>query len=161
MSLLLVEHSFVVTTDAAESMGRAAHQLRSLGFEVSATDEHNFVARRGVKQAARAKRIDQLPQIMRVNFDRGRVTVAGSIEIHGKAHPVHSALLRLLADSIEEFSTRQTWSDDTQQEWNTLYVTINELAHRRRSRRTVLIVLLVVIIISPCFAGIMLNCASH
>jgi hypothetical protein len=109
---------------------------------------------RGVKNARRAVyRVDKQPQRVFVEFDRGKVTVAASIESYRKARPIHTDFLQTLASCVERQVNRQADRASLQAEWNQLHERIRK--HNRRSRlpRDILLVILVLALLT-CVGGI-------
>lgn len=101
---------------------------------------------RGVKNARKAVyRVERQPQRVFVEFDRGRVTVAASIESHRKPAPIHSELLSMIASSVEQRINGTAESDALLRAWAELHVRI--AAHNRRKRlpRDILLVILVLV----------------
>jgi hypothetical protein len=84
---VLVEHTFVTTLPPAETFGAAAMFLQQRGFVALPQEQfpvgpHAWNAlevRRGVANPARAKTVLDLPQHVRLGWDRGRVEVAASV----------------------------------------------------------------------------------
>ena len=81
---MVIEHSFVTTLEQEEALAQANRLLRGRGFNglalSAALSPSRLELRRGVAKAAKAKTIMDLPQVVRVEFDRGRVSVACAIE---------------------------------------------------------------------------------
>jgi len=83
---MVIEHIFITTLEAPEALQRAAQFLNSRGFQ--ATPQAAFAMggqawsvlemTRGKKNPSRAKSVVELPQQIRMEWDRGRVTVAAS-----------------------------------------------------------------------------------
>ena len=88
---MIVEHVFVTTHPSAEAMQKASMFLASHGFvnaagaafPVGGGEWNALEMKRGVKNAARAKSVAQLPQVAHVNYDRGRVSLAISMADSG------------------------------------------------------------------------------
>src|SRR3712207_6576985 len=88
---MVVEHVFVTTLEAPDALTRASEFLAAGGFVVQEQKAFplggwNAVeVTRGKSNAARAKSVEELPQRVRVEWDRGRVTVAAYIQAFGRA----------------------------------------------------------------------------
>ena len=84
---MLVEHTFVTTLPQAEAFGAASAFLQERGFVALPQGQfpvgpHGWTAlevRRGVANPARAKTVLELPQQVRLGWDRGRMEVAASV----------------------------------------------------------------------------------
>src|SRR3954453_1751804 len=83
---MVVEHTFVTTMLAPEALTAASGLLASRGFV--AIGDRAFALdggwnclemTRGKKNAARSKTILDLPQQVRIEFDRGRISMAASL----------------------------------------------------------------------------------
>ena len=130
---MLVEHTFVTTMDAAEALAAVSDLLRARGFApddppgraaagagpVPPSASPNMLElRRGKKNPARAKSALELPQHVRVEWDRGRVVVAASTLPRtwagrqyppggwrtvpaSKVQPDQAAMLTAVAEAIE------------------------------------------------------------
>ena len=98
---MLIEHVFVTTLAAPEALGLAASTLQACGFRIREHSPYELELVRGLKHA-RSTRVTRLPQIVRIAFDRGRVTVAGSIEPRGsKERPVYQSLMLGIVKNLE------------------------------------------------------------
>lgn len=106
---MVIEHSFVTTLEAPQALALAAEFLAGRGFvnaegsafavqpvavapgqpmpvvplssgpATPAGGWNSLEMKRGVKNPARAKSVAELPQVIRLEFDRGRINVAASI----------------------------------------------------------------------------------
>jgi hypothetical protein len=105
---MIVEHTFITTRPAQDALNAAETLLASLHFAPSG--DQSALARewrRGGTTARRARGLSDLPQRIRLEFDRGRVSVAGSVELRRKQQrsprdamvAITVALERLLADN--------------------------------------------------------------
>jgi len=89
---------------------------------------------RGKKSARQAiYKLEQQPQRVFVEFDRGKMMVAASIEEYRKAEPVHKELLLTLASAIEASVNSTQPPESTQAAWEALAQRIT-----KRNRRKVL-----------------------
>src|ERR1041385_7975041 len=89
---MLVEHTFVTTLDAQAALSAAADLLTSRGFvaQKSAAFQmgggwNDVEFDRGRTNAARAKSMLELPHHVRMEFDRGRISLAASISLQSWA----------------------------------------------------------------------------
>src|SRR6266550_777518 len=83
---MLVEHAFITTLEASDALQLASRFLNARGFEAVAQNAfalgpggwNVLEMTRGKRKAQRAKSVVDLPQQVRLEWDRGRVTVAAS-----------------------------------------------------------------------------------
>jgi hypothetical protein len=83
---MIVEHVFITTYEAPDTLRVASQFLAARGFEAVAQAAfamgpatwNALEMTRGRKNAARAKSVLEFPQQVRIEWDRGRVTVAAS-----------------------------------------------------------------------------------
>lgn len=83
---MVIEHAFITTRESEDTLATASNYLAERGFV--ATDQRSFdmsgrwtaieMVRRN-KSAARSASIAEQPMLVRVEWDRGRVSVAASI----------------------------------------------------------------------------------
>jgi hypothetical protein len=145
---VLVEHSFVTILEADEALGAARTLLGQLGFHAEQSADPNVRDfRRGLSKAARARRISELPQRVHLEYDRGRVTLAASIEVVRKDHALHRALLLALAESVELVVGRGDSIDQAGGRWDEVHREIEKHAAARRRRGRILIAVLTLVIV--------------
>jgi hypothetical protein len=84
---LVIEHTFVTTLDSHDALALASDMLSRRGFVTEGESGFQLgeewttlQMKRGKKSAARAKTPSECPQQVRLEWDRGRVTLAASIE---------------------------------------------------------------------------------
>jgi hypothetical protein len=119
--------------------------------------------RRGKASASRAKTVTDLPQVVRVQFDRGRVTVGLSIDTNAvwgtqstlggtsrsaKNVQVHTELLTAIAVALEQVVAHGQAPDSATGEWDRIEAQV--AARARRRARNLWITLAVII---GLFAG--------
>ena len=162
---MVVEHTFVTLMEAPQTMQSAMQFLSAGGFQRNERPafavDPNWVAiemRRGKKNAARAKDISQLPQIAHVHWDRGRVTVALSIEpsyawggrgggfqIGGTAEgnpkkmKLHTDLLFAIANGLEQVLVRNAAPEQAMGPWAAVEEEVRRVARKRRVRSMVFV----------------------
>jgi hypothetical protein len=91
---MLIEHSFISTREAPETMGDLALLLQKMGFKVDPSAMPAVLdAKRGRKHARSGARISTQPQRVHLSFDRGRVSLAAHVEVRGKEYPEYETLL--------------------------------------------------------------------
>jgi len=183
---VVIEHSFVTTMEAPQTMQLAMQFLASRGFRrseqiafpVGGGEWNTLEMRRGRKKAARAKNVTELPQVAHVQFDRGRVTVAlsiepsarwggaqvsfgitvGSVEGKPKKMKLHAQLLTAIANGLEQVLTRGATVDEAAQEWDQADQAAR--AEARRRFRNSMIVLFVVIALFATGIALIINYAK-
>ncbi len=145
---MVLEHAFITTADAPEVIEDAASFLEDLGFLVVVISETSLQARRGREKASKAKKVSELPQIVRIDFDRGRVSVGASIEEQRKAGDLHRMLLQVTARSLESLLARGMTPPEARLQWNAVDEQIEKdaAAMRRRSRILLFVLLLILLI---------------
>src|SRR4051794_16092301 len=84
---MVVEHIFITTLEAPDALRLASQFLNARGYIASAQSAfaigggggwNVLEMTRGKKSAAKAKSVIEFPQTIRIEWDRGRVTVAAS-----------------------------------------------------------------------------------
>lgn len=137
----------MTTLGGQAALAGAGQLLESMSFTLNSVSESHVEARRGVKIAARAKSIAELPQFVRVDFDRGRVTVAASLEVHGKARPLHADMLVALAESLDRHIAQGLPQQEAVMRWDDEHRRIDMDAACRRRRTRIIAVSLIVVIV--------------
>lgn len=168
---MVIEHTFVTTRDAADIMQAAMHFLAARGFAQPAGpaafpmggEWKDLELRRGRKNAARAKSVVELPQIARVHFDRGRVTVLltieashawggsgggfqlthGSIQGNPKKMQLHTQLLMAIATGLEDVLLHNTAPEVAIQSWDRAEQAAHAAAKKRRRRNAIIAVVVI------------------
>lgn len=166
---MVIEHTFVTTLEAPHAMQAAMQFLASRGFERAensafpVNEEWNSLEmRRGKKSAAKAKNIAELPQQAHVGFDRGRITVALSIEpshvwggsqvsfglnVGGatgkpKKMIVHGEMLSAIATGLEQLLAHNAPPEQAAQAWAAWDAEALRMG-KRRTRRNIIILVVV------------------
>ena len=162
---MVVEHTFVTTREAADTMQAALQFLAQRGFEQSGPaafpvggEWKDLELRRGRKNAARAKNVVELPQVARVHFDRGRVTVLltieashawggsgggftlthGSVQGNPKKMQLHTRMLTAIATGLEQVITRGGDPAVAGQAWFAVESDAYEAGRRRAWRNAII-----------------------
>jgi hypothetical protein len=120
---------------------------------------------RGRDNAARARSVEELPQRVRVEWDRGRVTVAAYIQAFGRSAfsvgsgvelPAHSPKVRLhaqlmtaVAQGLELLLAHHQPPDEARRPWDAAAAMIAADARDRRRKRNVALTVLALL-----FAGL-------
>lgn len=162
---MIVEHAFVTTMEASEALQLASAFLTARGFEAASQGAFavdglwtSAAFRRGQAKARRAKSIAELPQQVHLEWDRGRVTVAASIE-HAERSSfsmgeikadspklrIHTDLLLAIARGLEMVLAENQPAEHAYQQWDHVNQFIAENARRKRGRSRILIAVAIVL----------------
>lgn len=146
---MIVEHEVVTTLPATEAMERVRHAARAMGFTVEEASETRLRARRGEQRAVRARSARELPQALRVDFDRGRLSLAiVAHERRRKPERLEREMLLEIARVIERGVTEGTADPPLLDAWAPLDADLARIARfSRRSRRALLWTLVALIVI--------------
>lgn len=153
---MVIEHVFITTLDAPQTLKLASDFLTARGF--TAANQGAFQIgewttlemTRGRNKPQQAKSVEELPQRLRLQWDRGRVTVAASISpFHrtsfsfssGEDLPANSPKMRLhlellmaIAEGLEQLLAQRRPPDEAQARWNNVAAAIADDARRRKRR---------------------------
>lgn len=97
---MVVEHSFVTVLDRERALERAAVFLDAIGFQPQQREQAWLSMRRG-KRSPHPRDLATLPQSVRLEFDRGRVTVAAGIMEFRKVNQHHRDLMLSIVGGLE------------------------------------------------------------
>jgi hypothetical protein len=139
---MVVEHTFITTMEASDALRQAADFLGQRGFVASRQDAFSMDAgnwtslevRRGKPDPRNARRLLDFPQMVRLEFDRGRVSVAVSIMDMRNRSKASQALLVAIANSLEALLERRVAPEQAGARWDAVEVQL-----RRRSIRRMMI----------------------
>lgn len=139
---MIVEHDFITTRPAGEALESARELMADFGFSLlgpAGVESVQFT--RGRKDPRRAVYcLQEQPQRAAVTFDRGRITVAASIEPYGKPRDLHRELLLTLAMLLEAGITVGADPAKLHSRWEDLHQRIRRDNFRRRLPRDLLVV---------------------
>ncbi len=137
---MLVEHSFITTIDQADALNKASMMLVELGFTPEMQSDARIVSfRRGALNARQTKKMHQSPQRVMVEFDRGRISFAATMEEvpqFRKHRRVLESCLVALATLLEKCLAGCVLGE-VRGEWDAIHV---EMARQDKSRRRLIIV---------------------
>jgi hypothetical protein len=136
---MMVEHSFVTTLSETEAMHRGAEFLAHLGFKSSINAGQLPQTLRPGAGLERFKPIIGLPRQIRLEFDRGRITAAASIEPRGKAINMYKDMLLAIVTGLERKLALGEPDESAATDWTRLMHQLE--ARRRRDQRFKLIAL--------------------
>ncbi|HYE20888.1 MAG TPA: hypothetical protein VEA69_20750 [Tepidisphaeraceae bacterium] len=150
---MVVEHIFVTTMEPVDAMSVTSQFLAQRGFVAGVQTSFQLGApgwnvvemARGRKTAARAKSTLELPQQIRVEYDRGRVTVAASALTakeaqngrppKGKPAAEAQAMLLALVQNVEYLLVHRADPATLMGQWSQHEDGIHREGLRRRARR--------------------------
>ena len=162
---MVIEHSFVTTLDSAEALESSFRFLESRGFSPNNGDNlrsqvtaNRLELKRGKENPARARNVSELPQSIRLDFDRGRISLAISItpssawggrsftnsdvgvQIKDVENPsrlkLHHDLLVGIAYGLERLVGERLPPEEAARDWTYAEEKIVDAA-RRRKRKTI------------------------
>ena len=100
---MIAEHAFVTKLPWPETLVRLRAFLQAAGFRELSLAENLLEAGRGRRQP-QAGKIRDLPQLLRIEYDRGLVSAAVEIRTHdGRDRPALAPLVTTLLEALESF----------------------------------------------------------
>lgn len=167
---MVIEHSFVTTLEAAPAMEAAHATLRRHGFARSTFGAADSVElRRGKTSASRAKTVAELPQAVRIHWDRGRVTMALSIDNYAmwgaqasltgssnsKKLKLHTELLTAIAVALEKVLVHRLPIEMAAADWDRIEKDIIDTARRRTRRMWIIFAIIMAVFAAIITTAIM------
>lgn len=98
--------------------------------------------------------LEQQPQSVAVEWDRGKMTIAAGIQPAGKPTPLHGELLTTLAKIIEAHVAAGVPLDRIDAQWQDLHSRIRRDNRRRRLPRDILLGLLGALVLAVVVIGL-------
>jgi hypothetical protein len=165
---MVVEHSFITRLGPDETMRTALDYLRehgfsnaeAVGFRMAGDPWTSLKVHRGGKVTPRTAVAD-LPQVVHLEWDRGRVNVAASIEVPKKELRDHSQLLISITLALEELLATGMPPVEAGRDFRQVEIELaraREEQRRRHRRRTITALLFVVL---ACVAVIAIISIAH
>lgn len=166
---MVIEHTFVTTLDAPDALQTASAFLRERGFSPAENDSGTgarLEMSRGKTNPARARSVAELPQSIRLDFDRGRIALAAAVtpspvwggrsfagndvEIRAtdtnalKRMKLHTDMLMGILGGLEKLLVHRAPAEIASQQWAEAEERIAAAArrHKRRNRIALTIVTL-------------------
>lgn len=153
---MLIEHSFVTTFEAGETLDRVVDTVERLGFLVETRSASHVTARRGRQNPARARSANELPQVLKVEFGRGRVDMAVAIEPRHKPRQIHADLLLGLSRVLESRLAQRLPAAEALAQLSDVNLRIaGDVMHRKVG--TWIIVTVLLLILASCILFVWLN----
>jgi len=163
---MVVEHSFITRMGPDETMRTALDYLREhgfanaepVGFRLAGDPWTSLKVHRGGKVTARTAVAD-LPQVVHLEWDRGRVNVAASIEVPKKELRDHSQLLISITLALEELLAAEMPSVEAGREFRQVEIELaraREQQRRRHRNRSIIMVSFVVLALAIMVIAIIL-----
>jgi len=162
---MVVEDTFVTTLESEEALCRAHTLLSSIGFTtppqrgipMAGTAWTTLEMKRGRKQARNHYCAADCPQRLRVEWDRGRITLANSMETIRKPKAPHKEIALGVARGVEDLLCRQTPIEDCHRTLAEMEGRIRK-AHRRKAA---LVWIILLIFIAACVGLIIMAANLH
>lgn len=168
---MVIEHQFVTTLPANDAMRLAADFLAARGFvyaeevafQVAPTEWTTLQMRRGALKESKAVGVIEMPLSVRLEYDRGRVTLAESITSRGRSiwtgvgeelpssHPnlrLHIALLMSIARALEKLLAQGVPAEQAGAEWALLDGQLVEENRQQRRSRTIKLTIAIVFVVA-------------
>ena len=111
--------------------------------------------RRGVAKASKAKKISDLPQEIRLEFDRGRVNLAASLEEFRKSGELHRDLLLALALMLERAVGNGMALEQAGCDWEDVHTRIEASARKANRRKVIIATILILFIVGLITLGVL------
>jgi hypothetical protein len=171
---LVVEHSFVTTLSGHDALSTATTLLSRIGFAADSqggavaneVEQMSIQMKRGKKTVRLASSPLEYPQRIRIDWDRGRVVVAASIETLLDSQQLrlkkefweaiarkHSAPMLALATGLEDVLSGHREPDAVLQGWLALEEPIRRQAEKRR--RVIRMIMWIIVVL---FVGLIAVC---
>jgi hypothetical protein len=170
---MVIEHVFVSTLPATDVLAGATAYLAARGFQARRESDFQIglqewtamEMQRGKTNANRARSIAQLPQAVRVEYDRGRVTVALSIAVNStwggnstftfsgglvenrKKMRLHTELLLAIAKGLEQLLGHDQHGQPDYKDWDRVEGEVAIAARRKKRRQIILVAVIFAILI--------------
>ncbi len=182
----MIEHSFVTTLPPEQAMGMASAFLTRGGFVAEADGAFDLAGggrwttlqlRRGRKTTARARGPIDSPQRVRLEWDRGRVTVAASIDppvnrtrpflyggviglavaaaqSKGKRVKAYADLMVAISQDVDDLLVGRTTPETAGGRWFPMEQVLQEKARKARVRSWIYVGLLLLFVAGLVVLGI-------
>jgi hypothetical protein len=160
---VVIEHSFVTTLDSTQALESSFRFLQSRGFSPNNGDivrpqvsADRLELKRGKENPARARNVSELPQSIRLDFDRGRISLAISITPstawgggsftnsdvgvqikdveNSRRLKLHHDLVVGIAYGLERLVGERLPPEEAARDWNCAEEKIIEAARRRKQK---------------------------
>jgi len=150
---MVVEDDFVTTLDADAALSLAHDGFAPPPAPQSPSPLSFIHVRRGRRRPGRYTRLRELPQEVRLEYDRGRVNIAASIEPRGRDRYVHAELLVAIVATLRLLLTGQVASE---QAGATLGAVESELEGRSAPAKTPAHLVVGVVLAAPALLAMVI-----
>ncbi len=134
--------------DESNALRVAESFLFELGFSLDERVPRGITTRRGHDRPSASRAISQLPQNVRVEFDRGRVTIGASIREIGKATDLHKDLMLAIVSGLESVLVQRQMPEQARQPVDEVEQRIGQRHAKRRRRQRGCVIALVVVLVA-------------
>ena len=98
---MMIEHTFITTKEQEEVRCLTQSLMQGIGLPISVSDDHIIDTQKGLKHARKAKTTDDLPHLINIAFDRGRIELAISVADHSVLKKHLKDYVMAIVNSIE------------------------------------------------------------
>ena len=99
---MLVEHTFITTLDGPDAIELAWGFLSEFGFAKVDRDDRSLHVSRGRPKPKSDLSVSDLPQAVRLEYDRGRVDLAVTVSEYKKVEAAHREMALSLVHGLEQ-----------------------------------------------------------
>jgi hypothetical protein len=166
---MVIEHTFVTTLEAPEALQTAFAFLQERGFSPAGNDSGALLEMsRGKANPARARSVAELPQSIRLDFDRGRIALAAAVtpspvwggrsfagsdvEIRAtdskamQRMKLHTDMLMGILGWLEKLLVHRAPAEIASQQWAEAEERIAAAARRHKRRNRIALAILVLVV---------------
>ena len=138
---MIVEHTYVVTGTPESILDSSAALLEQVGYRVQPEESKvSITATRGKKKLRKARHLDQNPQHIRIDYDRGRVSIGVAVADKGRPDNVYKELALGLASVLESLHCGADTQEGATERAMALWKSVVRRATRLRIRQWILLI---------------------
>jgi hypothetical protein len=153
---MIVEHTFVTALPVEEAFAVVEKILEPLSFSRKLESGSVREWKRGKEDAERATRLNDFPQQVRMDFDRGRVAIAASVDQGRRPHKLPPLLMVALTLAAERALVLRQPTPEASEDVLRLQEKIT-----RRDRRVRIAFVLTIVTILGLFAAAIIAASVH